>query len=1041
MSRDGQNRCAYALDIEAWNDRYGSDVTVERRFLSDGSWHCHRRTRPDDDYCLFHDHRAETSVESRRPAGEVAHDLLNGETDGRPWNEGEPDGLWEVPAVFSRDEYKHRQKQFIGASLGTVRLSNERIDAMDAYPIDMRCVCVETLDLRNARIGHELQLAGLVQPDESGAVTFDRARIESSLDLGGAVVAGDVSLDTATVTSDVSLDTATVIGDLTAVGLTTHGEVEVTDASVTGGVWIEDATVGETLTLDGTDVDELVALDRTDTGAHVTLDGVSVGRGVSLRDMSVGETVSFNQSTVRRSVSLTGTEVETRVVSGSGEIGGDVILDGVTVGTFLAFEDVSVDGDVRCQGLEAGQGVTCTDSVVEGDVDLRMAAVDGHVDGTRTEIGGTLDCHYASVELLSIGAADVGGDAVLGDVDADGLQAEAVTVRGRVDLDTADIGGVVELDRADVGHSISLDAAVINGDVGLADAIVDGDVELVGAEIDGGLTFDGAAVSGDVRASVASVTNYLRLEDAEVSGNVSVSNSDVEGVFMQGTTVDGDVTLTNATVDGRVFFVGGSAGGSVIVDGSTVGGRIAVTRDPETGATARVGGRLAVEETTAASVVVGCELAHPAVEAVSLRGSTVDGGSFQAVTDGPTGVVYDFEQTTIGDVDVATNAANPFVHARFLETSFDGFVFSSKREQFRDTDWKVHQPRNGGYEAIGVVTQTVAFGGEAVGEYDTGTRIVFDAAGDLAASLVDCLVAEAVDHGPVGDRSLLELVERYEHRVAGTDRLLAYLDRAYGPVDAPDRRAQGDPITWLFDRVRAVTRRSVSRSAPIGSGLDEVERCAAAVREALDDDEVRRALATDDVDARAATELVQATEAAIARDLVDPDTVGGTDNQLESTYAKAKNGASDAGDETAAGSFFQKEAAYARRQHWNRALGRIESDSGPVEAGLDWLGNVFLWATMGYGERPLRVLGFAASIVVAFATFFWAAQAVGGVAPFSGSGALGYLSGSLGLFVTLVITQPEIQNDWVRLAAQLEGFLGVFVVGMFVVAVTRAIHR
>ncbi|WP_318569676.1 hypothetical protein [Salinigranum marinum] len=1040
MSADDRNRCAYALAVDAWNDRHGSDVAVEPRFLNDGSWHCHRRTRPDDDYCLFHDHRAETSVESRRPAGEVAHDLLNGETDDRPWNEGEPDGLWEVPAAFPRDEYKHRQKQFIGASLGPVRLSNERIDAMDAYPVDLRCVRVETLDLRNARVGHELRLSGVAQTDESGAVALDRARIEASLDLDGAVVAGDASLDNATVTGDVSLDRVTVAGDVTAARLTTHGTVEMTDANVTGGVLIEDATVGETLTLDGTEVAELAALDRTDTGAHVTLDGMSVGRGVSLRDARVGEGVSFDRLAVRRGVSFAGTEVGTRVVSGSGEIGDNVILDGVTLGTFLVFEDISVGGDVRCQGLEAGQGVTCTDGVVEGDVDLRMATVDGHVDGNRTEIGGTLDCHHAAVELLSIGGADVGGDAALGDVDADGLQAEAVTVRGRVDLDTANIRGLVELNGADVADSVSLISTTVDGQIELADASVDDDVELISTDVDGGVKLDDAAVGGDVSTSVTSVTNYIRLEDAEIAGEVSVSNSDVEGVFMRGTDVDGDVALANATVDDRVFFVGGSAGGSVIVDGSTVGGRIAVTRDPETGATARVGGRLAVEETTAASVVVGCELAHPAVEAVSLRGSTVDSGSLQAAAGRSAEVVYDFDRTTIGDVDIAADAPNPFAHARFLETSFAGFVFSSKREQFRDTDWMVHQPRSGGYRAIGAVTQTVSFDGEAAGD-DTGPQVVFDAASDLAASLVDCLVAESVDHGSAEDRSLVELVERYEHRVAGTDRLLAYLDRAYEPVDVPDRRAQGDPITWLFDRVRAVTPPSVSRSAPIRGSLDEVERCAAAVREALDDDEIRRALATDGVDSRAATELVHRTEAAIARDLADPDAVRGTDNQLESTYAKAKNGASDAGDETAAGNFFQKEAAYARRQHWNRALGRIESDSGPVEAGLDWLGNVFLWATMGYGERPLRVLGFAASIVVAFAMFFWAAQAVGGVAPFAGSGVLGYLSGSLGLFVTLVITQPEIQNDWIRLAAQLEGFLGVFVVGMFVVAVTRAIHR
>jgi hypothetical protein len=424
------------------------------------------------------------------------------------------------------------------------------------------------------------------------------------------------------------------------------------------------------------------------------------------------------------------------------------------------------------------------------------------------------------------------------------------------------------------------------------------------------------------------------------------------------------VILTDVTVDDRVFFVGGSTGGSVVIDGSTVDGRIAVARDPETGARPRVGGRLAVEDATAGSVVVDCDLVHPAVAAVSLGGSTIGGGSLRADTDGTTGVVYDFERTTIGDLDVAADTQNPFAHARFLETSFDGFVFSRRREQFRDIDWRVHQPRDGGYRDVAVVTQEVSIGDET--DEDGPSQLVFTAACDLAESLIDCLVAERLDGESTRDRALTDLAERYEHRVAGTDRLLAYLGRAHNPVDAPDHGAQGDPVTRTFELLRAVGSGSLTGGAPTGDGYDTVEACADDIRMALDDDEIRRALASEDVACRAATERRHAVEAAIAHDLATPAAVRGTDNQLESTYAEAKNGASDAGDETAAGNFFQKEASYARRQHWNRALGRIESDSGPVGAGLNWLGNVFLWGTMGYGERPLRVLGFALSIVVAF---------------------------------------------------------------------------
>jgi hypothetical protein len=248
-------------------------------------------------------------------------------------------------------------------------------------------------------------------------------------------------------------------------------------------------------------------------------------------------------------------------------------------------------------------------------------------------------------------------------------------------------------------------------------------------------------------------------------------------------------------------------------------------------------------------------------------------------------------------------------------------------------------------------------------------------------------------------------------------------------------------------------------------------------------------------------------EARISQELVDVERAKPTDGEVESTYAEAKNGARAAGDETAAGNFFQLEGRYARRQHWQRwkrerdglaqllrpvcatlaalvgvvylLMAFIGSSNPPlpvpavstlpvvgaaapgpatlIGAGglafglllgrgtfgplLKWLGTVFIWATMGYGERPLRVLGFSGVVVAGFATLYWAAETYFDAGPTVDGGPVGFLTFSLEMFVTLFLGGPQVEVQWVRLAAVLEGFVGVFVIGMFVVAVTRAVHR
>ncbi len=56
--------------------------------------------------------------------------------------------------------------------------------------------------------------------------------------------------------------------------------------------------------------------------------------------------------------------------------------------------------------------------------------------------------------------------------------------------------------------------------------------------------------------------------------------------------------------------------------------------------------------------------------------------------------------------------------------------------------------------------------------------------------------------------------------------------------------------------------------------------------------------------------------------------------------------------------------------------------SGPP---LNWLGSVLVWSTVGYGEQPLRVLGFS-GVVVGVAALCWATEAQFGAGLSAGAG-------------------------------------------------------
>jgi hypothetical protein len=111
-----------------------------------------------------------------------------------------------------------------------------------------------------------------------------------------------------------------------------------------------------------------------------------------------------------------------------------------------------------------------------------------------------------------------------------------------------------------------------------------------------------------------------------------------------------------------------------------------------------------------------------------------------------------------------------------------------------------------------------------------------------------------------------------------------------------------------------------------------------------------------------------------------------------------------------------------------------------------YLANGFFDLVANYGEKPQRVVGFSAVVVVGFAVAFGVGWGPAGFDTPPGTPpygqAYGYLIVSLASFVSFVMGGSTIiASPTLRLVALVEAFLGAFLVGLFVFTLTRSVHR
>lgn len=164
--------------------------------------------------------------------------------------------------------------------------------------------------------------------------------------------------------------------------------------------------------------------------------------------------------------------------------------------------------------------------------------------------------------------------------------------------------------------------------------------------------------------------------------------------------------------------------------------------------------------------------------------------------------------------------------------------------------------------------------------------------------------------------------------------------------------------------------------------------------------------------------------------------------ELEATYMKAKIGAKRVGHAKAVAEFFQKELYFRRHKYARTVRSSDASLLSRMLATWRWLANFTLWVITGYGERPFRVVGSSVAVIAAFAVAFGAAWASLPVDPPPAyDGFLGALLLSFESFTTLVLGGGDVAHRTVRLIGYAEGFIGAFLIALFVFTITRSIRR
>jgi hypothetical protein len=624
------------------------------------------------------------------------------------------------------------------------------------------------------------------------------------------------------------------------------------------------------------------------------------------------------------------------------------------------------------------------------------------------------------------GGLDARGFTCFGDLRCDGLGATSV------DLRDAAVDGAADFSFATVDDTFSVTQADL-GYLGLGDAAIGGKLNANLVRVDGRVAINSAAVDGPVLAGNATFDGEVRMMGTSVGGALVFTDSTFGDGF-NGNDASADHEMT---VGGPVVFKGATIRGSTDFRYATFEGPVQCHPEQHSTET-RFDGAVDFEHAT---FEVGFDFREAVFEGrlfvadVTLSGpGQLDGAELSR------GLTLDQTASTAPLSATAARIGGP---VSLVDCEFGGPVVLDGAVVDGEVDC------NGGDSAT-----ATAFGSRlslAGAECRSGLDIRWIAC-EGAVTFHDPQTAGRTTFGDAVDATGARLADGLDARSVRFDHLVGLEDvRAGGDLrlDESEIGHLRSDVTPVGDGDRAtVTARRASvdegRIAHPGDGTvtyDFADAQVGRVRVESGDGPVGplaavRFLGTEFDGFRFAPYhgALDASgwrlhDAASAADLPESDPAP---RRLESTYQQAKTGANDVGDATAAAEFFRREMRYRRAGH--AAAVRSNRGADRAIAAYDWLANAALDATAGYGERPGWTMLSSLGVVVAFAGGY-AALGVPADAPAE------LLLFSFQSFITFIVGPAPAESFAVRLLSSAQGFLGAFLVALFVFALTRSVDR
>lgn len=607
-----------------------------------------------------------------------------------------------------------------------------------------------------------------------------------------------------------------------------------------------------------------------------------------------------------------------------------------------------------------------------------------------------------------------------------------------IDLRGASVQSI-ELWKSNVVGGLRLHGAILTGGEGQDY----GDLSANDSKIDGAIEAPHIMVR-DFTADNADISGNVTFDHSEITGSVSFNEANVSGKFdFTGTTVNSEINLSETTIQGKVS-LNDTTASFIYCDSASI-----ESFEIENNSEIMGRARLRNAEFNDTLNIDSSAFVHPIINSIDLSGSIIASGKWNAHDDPPkrdTGTppvsnipfIFDVSDGKIEDVKVAQDcdceSATAFEHAYIFETDLTDFPFKteSNRSSLRASSWNLHSLIPGGHTILNMYDKALI--GEETGDaldemvkMSKDIIVEIDSDENLRELILEAKWKEVLDECTSPDPRLEYFIKqeaRYRKLRTINDCLLFLRSEVSNFVTKYVKSPQEESTVYPRNLNTSQSEVYLRDQDALLQTIRHISEDIVSVREEGDQptesdfQRWRKSLAT-----------------VIAHRFARKQNTVAKPEQLESTYLSAKNGAVHEGDQTAAGEFFQKEKIWARRQYLNSISSTTTKDI------YRYVSNILFSVVAGYGERPQRVLRWSLGVIVIFGLCYWG---IGNYLLGDESNMTMLEAGiaSFGSFVTLFL-QPDsfFNTNTLKLFAQIEGFIGVFSISLFVYTLTRSIHR